>query len=147
MKKIVPAILILLLGTFVVAEEILWHTDLKAAEKEALETNRLMLLYFTGSDWCQWCLKLDNELFGDDVFREGIGNYAVRLELDFPQRPQSPRLQRQNNRLKADLNVKAIPEVVVYDPKSKEVLWRHGYVSVSPEGYLGVLESIRGHIP
>ena len=40
-----------------------WMTDLKVAQDRAYAENRLVLLDFTGSDWCGWCIKLKAEVF------------------------------------------------------------------------------------
>ena len=139
MKNFVFILLVLIVSQLLKAEKVGWQTDFKAAEQEAIESDRLLLLYFTGSDWCQWCLKLDNELFADPLFRKEISGFAVPVFLDFPNRPLPPHLQRQNNRLKAQLKVEAIPEVVLYDPAKKEVLWRHGYVATDTGEYLKLI--------
>ena len=123
-----------------------WQTDFAAAREDAIEENKLMLLYFTGSDWCQWCNKLDNELFADTTFRNGIGSHAVRLVLDFPQRPLPPRQERHNRRLKAQLQVEAFPEVVLYDPKQEKVLWRHSYIAVTADDYLKLVEAWKAKV-
>lgn len=119
-----------------------WQLDFFAARSAALKENKLMLLYFTASDWCLWCHKLDKELFGNREFQTGIERHAVRLILDFPQRPVPPWQERQNKRLKVKLAVEEFPEVILYDPREGKVLWRHGYLSTSPREYLSALEKL-----
>lgn len=119
-----------------------WQLDFESARAAAVLEDKLMLMYFTGSDWCQWCNKLDNELFGSEEFQRGIEAFAVGLVLDFPQRrAMSPKQERHNRRLKARMKVEAFPEIILYDPQQEEVLWRHSYVSVAPEEYLKVIEA------
>ena len=46
-----------------------WVADYDAALALAQETNKDILVDFTGSDWCGWCIRLDNEVFSNDAFK------------------------------------------------------------------------------
>ncbi|HEY0368963.1 MAG TPA: thioredoxin family protein, partial [Chthoniobacterales bacterium] len=61
-----------------------WLTDLKEAQEQAKSGNKLLLLDFTGSDWCGWCIKLDREVFSKPEFKAYAEKNLVLLELDFP---------------------------------------------------------------
>lgn len=125
-----------------------WRTDYKQAIAEAAETNRLVLLFFTGSDWCLWCRKLDNELFSQDAFQSGIGKHAVTVALDFPQRRKLPPSQaRQNQILKQRWQVEAFPTVIVIDPTAARELWRHSYIDTTPQDYLAALAAAANTAP
>lgn len=39
-----------------------WVSDFAAAKKEAAESKKDLLVDFTGSDWCGWCIKLVDEV-------------------------------------------------------------------------------------
>lgn len=45
------------------AEQTGFTTDYDAALKRAAEQGKRTLVLFTGSDWCVWCKKLDDETF------------------------------------------------------------------------------------
>ena len=45
------------------AGEVTWHEDYSDALKMAKEQDKKVLVDFTGSDWCGWCIKLENEIF------------------------------------------------------------------------------------
>ena len=47
-----------------------WQTDYKQAQEQAKVGNKLVLLDFTGSDWCGWCIKLDREVFSKPEFND-----------------------------------------------------------------------------
>ena len=49
-------------------QELKWHTDLKEAINISMSENKPLLLFFTGSDWCGWCVRLKNEVFNYDEF-------------------------------------------------------------------------------
>ena len=61
-----------------------WETDYKKAQDQAKAGNKLVLLDFTGSDWCGWCIKLDREVFSKPEFKDYATKNLVLVELDFP---------------------------------------------------------------
>ncbi len=67
-----------------------WLSDYKKAQQEAKANNKLVLLDFTGSDWCGWCMKLNKEVFSQPQFKDYASKALVLLEVDFPrQKAQS----------------------------------------------------------
>jgi thiol:disulfide interchange protein len=44
------------------SSELSWNTDLSAALNQARSENKMVLLDFTGSDWCGWCIKFDQDV-------------------------------------------------------------------------------------
>ena len=97
MKKITLALFILLI--FVIAcsdnktqtpDELNWTANLEKAIETAKSENKAVLVNFTGSDWCKWCIKLSNEVFSQDDFREYADENLILVRLDFPRSiPQS----------------------------------------------------------
>ena len=65
-----------------------WQTDFEVAKKLAAEGKKDLLLDFTGSDWCGWCIKLNKEVFGLEPFKTGTKDKFVLVELDFPQKKE-----------------------------------------------------------
>ena len=62
-----------------------WTHDFEAAKKQAAAEKKDLLMDFTGSDWCGWCIKLNDEVFKHDVFKDGVKDKYVLVEVDFPQ--------------------------------------------------------------
>ncbi len=62
----------------------LWQTDFKAAQAKAKEDKKYLLVDFTGSDWCTWCIRLHNEVFDKEPFKAEAPKQFVLVELDFP---------------------------------------------------------------
>src|SRR5439155_1331927 len=69
-----------------------WLNDYKKAQQETKAGNKLLLLDFTGSDWCGYCIQLDKEVFSQPDFKEYASKNLILLELDFP-RPGGSRWQ------------------------------------------------------
>ena len=114
-----------------------WLTDYETAIQKALLEKKPILLSFTGSDWCIWCQKLDVELFHTPEFLEGIDQVAVPVRVDFPQRRRLQPAQSKSNRiLKERLEVDAFPTVVLFDPQTGKLIWRHSYLNMTTEEYL-----------
>jgi len=121
-----------------------WLNDYKRAQQEAKASNKFLLLDFTGSDWCGWCIRFDKEVFSQPQFKDYAHNNLVLVELDFPRRkPQSPDLQKQNRQLAMQYEVFGFPTIVVLN-SSGQKLWQYdGYFSGGPEAFIAQLQKLR----
>src|SRR6266481_1993267 len=82
------------------AAELEWQTDLAKAQAQAKKENKLVMLDFTGSDWCGWCKKLDAEVFSKPEFASYAKKNLVLVEVDFPRgKQQSAELKKANQAL------------------------------------------------
>ena len=119
-----------------------WLTDLAAAKKLAAEKNLPILVDFSGSDWCGWCIKLDKEVFSQEAFKAYAAENLVLLLLDFPRRKELPAEQRQqNNMLMKQYGVEGFPTVLLLDKDGKEIA-RTGYQEGGPEAYVKHLKEL-----
>ena len=66
------------------AAEYDWLTDLPKAQAQAKKENKMVLMDFTGSDWCRWCIKFDKEVLTSDEFTDYAKTNLVLVEVDFP---------------------------------------------------------------
>jgi protein disulfide-isomerase len=120
-----------------------WLTSYDQAQKEAQEKHKLLLMDFTGSDWCGWCIMLDKEVFSKPEFKEYANNHLVLLELDFPRtRKMPPETVAQNERLLMKYGVQGFPTVVVFDSAGKP-LGALGYTAGGPQAFIAQLEKLR----
>jgi protein disulfide-isomerase len=77
-----------------------WETDFEEASATAKASNKYMLLDFSGSDWCGWCVRLDNEVFRKKAFKDYAKENLVCVLVDFPRRKQLKKaLKEQNTKL------------------------------------------------
>ena len=77
-----------------------WETNYQAALEQAAKENKMVLLDFTGSDWCGWCIKLKKDTFSKPEFQKLAEEKLVLVELDFPRsKTQSAELKKQNQEL------------------------------------------------
>ncbi len=120
-----------------------WFTSYELAQKEALSKNRLLLMDFTGSDWCGWCIMLDKEVFSKPEFKEYASKNLVLLELDFPRsKKMPPETAKQNERLAVKYGIQGFPTVVVFDSNGKP-LGALGYQAGGPQAFIAQLEKLR----
>ena len=118
------------------AAEGLWQTDFKAAQAKAKQEKKYLLVDFTGSDWCGWCIKLHNEVFDKEPFKAEAPKQFVLVELDFPhEKEQSDELKKQNKELSEKYNIEGFPTVLLLDAEG-QVIARTGYREGGPEDYL-----------
>lgn len=118
-----------------------WMTDFKAAQAKASAEQKPMLLDFTGSDWCGWCIKLDKEVFSRDAFRDYAADSLVLVELDFPRgKPQTDEVKAQNEALAEKYGIRGFPTIVLLSPEG-ELIDKTGY---QPGGAAAYVEHIKG---
>jgi thioredoxin-related protein len=119
------------------AEDSLWQTDFAAAKAKAKAENKLLLVDFTGSDWCGWCKKLVAEVFGKDEFKKEAPKKFVLVELDYPTpaKKQSDELKKQNRDLAKQYKIQGYPTILVMEADGK-VVAHTGYRAGGPEEYV-----------
>ena len=78
-----------------------WLTDLPTAEAQAKAENKLVLMDFSGSDWCPDCIALKKKVFDTQKFQAYAATNVVLVDVDFPdKKPQPSNLKRANEELK-----------------------------------------------
>jgi thioredoxin-related protein len=123
MKKWIVLLVCLLAGARLAPAAPEWLTSVPAAEAEAKKDHKLVLLYFTGSDWCEWCLRLDAEVFSKPEFARYAATNLALVELDFPvKKPQPVPLKQANEALRVKHNVEIFPTLMATTPEGK-VVW------------------------
>ena len=121
-----------------------WETDFAKASEQAKKESKHMLLDFSGSDWCGWCVKLDKEVFKKSEFKEYAKQNLVLVLLDFPHsKPQSKKLKDQNKELAPKYGVNGFPSVIVLSPEG-ELIGKTGYQPGGPEKYVEHLKAMIG---
>ncbi len=125
-------------------EKLHWLTDYDAAKAQARSENRMLLMLFTGSDWCPPCKALEKELFSKPEFAQYAAKHLVLLEVDFPRRkPISAEQRAANAKVAGAYGVEGFPTVIVLASDSKP-LGKFGYVpGLTPDKVIDALEKAR----
>jgi thioredoxin-related protein len=122
-----------------------WYTDLDEAKAVAAKENKPLLVDFTGSDWCGYCIKLHAEVFDKPEFEAFAKNYVL-VELDFPnKKPQPAEEKAKNKATQAKFGVSGFPTVLLLDAKTGEAYGRQsGYGPGSgPKAYIEKLSAFK----
>ena len=121
-----------------------WTDDFEAAKKQAAAENKLLLVDFSGSDWCGWCKKLDREVFAKPEFLAGVKKDFVLVMVDSPNDKKllSEKAAAQNPKLVEKYDVHGFPTVLIMDADGT-VLDKTGYRDGGPEKYLEHLAEIK----
>lgn len=105
-----------------------WTENFTEATTQAAAQKKHILLDFTGSDWCGWCIKIDKEVFAKPEFKELGEKKLVLVEIDFPKAlPQTPAVKSQNEGLERKYKVNGYPTLVLLDSTGKEVKRWEGF--------------------
>ena len=144
MKKIAIGLLAAMALLRVSAVEPDWMTDLPKAQAKAKEEKRMVLLDFTGSDWCSWCIKLHNEVFSKPEFAEYARKNLVLVEVDFPRKKKlSAEQKKANDALQQKYRIDGYPTIIVLNGEGKKI-GELGYMPGGPKAFLAELEKVKG---
>jgi thioredoxin-related protein len=126
------------------AADDLWQTDFDAAKAKAKAEKKLLLVDFTGSDWCGWCKKLKSEVFDKEEFKKDAPKNFVLVELDYPRaKKQSDELKKQNAKLQKQYKIQGFPTILLLDVDGK-VVAQTGYQAGGPAKYVKHLSDFVG---
>ncbi len=101
--------------------EIRWGKSLKSAQKQAEETGLPIVLLFTGTSWCGYCIKLEKEILSKKEFKQGMDGVAIGVKFEFGSSDFSKSKEAKTYR------ITGVPAMVVVDAEGKE-LGRTGYI-------------------
>ena len=121
-----------------------WDDNYEKALAKAKAEKKMVLLDFTGSDWCGWCMKLDKEVFSQKEFKEYAKQNLVLMEVDFPQaKRQTKKVKDQNEKLKSEHGITGFPSIIVLNSEGQKV-GRLGYMEGGPSPFIAKLEEMKG---
>ena len=120
-----------------------WTDDFDAAKKQAAEEGKRLLVDFSGSDWCGWCKRLDNEVFSQKDFVSKAKKNFVLVLIDSPQDKSilSEKAAKQNPGLVKKYNINGFPSVLIMDAEGN-TLHRTGYRQGGAKAYLKHLDDV-----
>lgn len=142
MKKIALVMSLLVISNIVAVAGDGWLTNFEEAKKVAAKKNLPILADFSGSDWCGWCIKLDNEVFSKEEFKKYAKDNLVLFMADYPRAAkQSAEIKKQNEALAKQYGIRGFPTVLVLDSAGKQIA-KTGYQAGGPEKYIEHIKSL-----
>ncbi|MDL5054345.1 thioredoxin family protein [Oscillatoria laete-virens NRMC-F 0139] len=119
-----------------------WSEDYDATLKAAASAGKPVMLDFTGSDWCGWCIKIKKEIFDTAEFKQFAKDNLFLVELDFPRKKsQSEAVKTQNAKLAEQYNIEGYPTLIILDSKGKQI-GEMGYVEGGPVPFINELKKV-----
>lgn len=102
------------------AAEMEWMRDLDAAAEKAAAENKLLLVEFTGSDWCKFCTLQKNKVLDTPVFTAWVQQHCIPVEIDVPNdvyRVGGEQQKLRNTRICEEFNVMNFPSLKIMSPE------------------------------
>jgi protein disulfide-isomerase len=133
--------LILALAAVAARGETHWLTEYSAALEAAEKTGRPILTVFTGSDWCQHCRTLEQNVLETETFRTWAEDRVVLLMIDLPQQGISLDERKARSRVCLKYGVRSFPSVVLVAPDGAAITTQAGYHGQGPEAWVATMET------
>jgi protein disulfide-isomerase len=140
-KKSVILVILLLILSIVQADTIKWQSNIDEALQKAKVNGKFVFVFFTGSDWCSWCKKLNSEVFDHQEFQNYAAKNMEMVLLDFPKStPQSQEQSDYNKLMQQKYSIAGYPSVVILDKKGA-ITMQLGYREGGAAKYVEFIES------
>lgn len=125
---------------------ITWSGDFEAAKKEAAEKHKLILINFSGSDWCGPCIRLRKEILETTHFEDFASQRLVLVRADFPRQKknQLSKEQVKKNEALADIYNPdgKFPYTLLVDEQGKVLKSWDGFPNETPEQFTAGINTI-----
>lgn len=119
-----------------------WLTDLNKAKAQARTERKAVLVNFSGSDWCGWCMKMRRDVFLKPAFTNYAASNLVLVEIDFPRRkPLPPEVQKANQQLAQQFEVQGFPTLVLLGADGNR-LGNVNYANGGPRTFIVEVEKL-----
>ncbi|MDR6158277.1 MULTISPECIES: thioredoxin family protein [Chryseobacterium] len=143
MKTIISAILMVVFSVGFHAQ-----SRLETAKKAAAENKELILLNFSGSDWCIPCIKLHKNIIETEDFKKlQADNVILYLNADFPRNKKnqlSAELKKENAALADQYNPKGLfPYTLLLNPEGKILKAWEGLPSENALAFSNEIRSVK----
>ena len=161
MKNLLAVLLVTFsLNGFTQQKPLEWHTEVDQAVNLSIKTGKPLFLFFTGSDWCGWCKRLQKEVFFKSEFTVWALKNVILLELDFNRSFQNKIKKAQTGKATLTKNENSIIEVSqLFQVRGYPTIWfatpqvqegkvmlgrlgSQGYVAGGPKAWIAGAEKI-----
>jgi thiol:disulfide interchange protein len=95
-----------------------WLTNIEDGVKQAKAEGKLVMVEFTGSDWCPPCMMMDKAVFSKKEFLDEAQKHYVLVKLDAPN--SDPELKKSTQETMKRYQVRAFPFVLLFDAEGNE---------------------------
>ncbi|MGN6266636.1 MAG: thioredoxin family protein [Ginsengibacter sp.] len=124
-----------------------WLNNLDKAKQIATTEHKLILLNFSGSDWCIPCMKLRTDIFNADAFMKYAKDNLILVNADFPRKKKDElpkEQQKENDALAAKYNPEGkFPFTILLDIKGNKLKVWDGYYSQGADNFVNEITAVK----
>lgn len=125
---------------FLISSPASWLGDFNKAQAEAQQSHKLILINFSGSDWCGPCIRLRKEILESSVFENYAADHLLLVRADFPRQKKNQLSKDQvklNEALADKYNAEGkFPFTLLVDEHGKVLKQWDGYPDETPEKFI-----------
>ncbi len=126
------------------AGEVKWETDLAKAQAEAGKDHKLVMLLFTGSDWCPPCIKLEKDVFASADFAAYAAKNLVCVKSESLRKTKQPEdVVKAHQALAKKYNLEGYPTMIILNAQGKKVGEKVGYGGGGLKEVTGVVDEAK----
>ena len=119
-----------------------WYDNYRTARADAIKGKKKILIFFSGSDWCEPGRRLERDLFKTSEFKKLADQKYVLYNADFPKYTRLGQEKEERNRsLAARYGIYSFPAVVIVEPGGTLLAKQIGFREVTPKEFLKKLEA------
>ncbi|WP_179415752.1 thioredoxin family protein [Mucilaginibacter sp. E4BP6] len=124
-----------------------WSGDFSDAQKQAAQEHKLILINFSGSDWCGPCIRLRKEILESSTFESYASGHLVLVRADFP-RQKKDQLSKEQVKLNEALADKYNPDgkfpyTLLVDENGKVLKDWDGFPNETPDQFVSQISAIK----
>ena len=123
-----------------------WQPSFEKAKEIAKQKHLLILVNFSGSDWCGPCIRMRKEIFDNPIFTAMADSSLVMVNADFPRNKKNQlekSVQQQNDMLADKYNAGgAFPLTVLLDENGTVIKTWDGLPKADAAAFAQQIKSI-----
>lgn len=132
-------LLAIIVGSFLFSS-VTWLGNFNDAKVEATKEHKLILINFSGSDWCGPCIRLRKEILESSTFEDYATGHLVLVRADFP-RQKKNQLSKDQTKLNEALADKynaegKFPFTLLVDENGKVLKTWDGFPDETPDQFV-----------
>jgi thioredoxin-related protein len=138
--------LLVIFLTMIFPPSVVWLGNFNEAKTEAVQQHKLIMINFSGSDWCGPCIRLRKEILESETFEDYAAQHLVLVRADFP-RQKKNQLSADQVKLNDELADKyndegKFPYTLLVDEKGNVLYRWDGFPDETPVQFVNQVDAV-----